>query len=165
MTEIGESFGIKSTFNETGVHLSKSKELAKPFYEKDFIRCPDLAQTIAVMCGGLGMHGLFTGLDTLKIKETDRVAALETELAKVQVWVSKLPPRFSKKSDKEFYQIDGNAVVENAPTFDTYEDHRMAMAMMPLAMLGEIKINEPMVVEKSYPAFWEDIQKLGFEVS
>jgi 3-phosphoshikimate 1-carboxyvinyltransferase len=165
MTEIGESFGIKSTFNNMGVHLSKSEKLAKPFFEKDFIRCPDLAQTIAAICGGLGTHALFTGLETLKIKETDRVAALEAELGKIGVWVSKLPPRFSKKSVKEYYQIEGKATVENAPIFDTYEDHRMAMALMPLAMLGEIKINDPIVVEKSYPAFWKDIQKLGFEVS
>lgn len=164
MTEIGESFGIKSVFNERGVHLSKSEKSAKPFFEKDFIRCPDLAQTVAVMCGGLGMHGLFTGLDTLKIKETDRIAALQNELGKVGVFVSKLPAKFSKKSDKEFYQIDGKTTFENAPTFETYEDHRMAMALMPLAMFGEVKIEEPMVVEKSYPAFWEDIQKLGFEV-
>jgi 3-phosphoshikimate 1-carboxyvinyltransferase len=164
LTAIGESFGVKSTFNESGVHLSKAEKPAKPFFEKDFIKCPDLAQTIAVMCGGLGMHGLFTGLETLKIKETDRVKALEIELAKVQVWVSKLPSRFSKNSSKEYYQVDGKAVVENEPTFDTYEDHRMAMAMMPLAMFGEIKIKDPVVVEKSYPAFWEDIQKLGFEV-
>jgi len=156
-------FGIQTTFNEKGVHLSKKGEV-RPFFEYDFIRCPDLAQTLFVVCGGLGVQGLFTGLETLKIKETDRIEAMKTELGKLQVWLSKLPAKFSKKSDKLYYSIEGKAVVENQPVFPTYEDHRQAMAIAPLGMLGEIKIEEPSVVKKSYPAFWTDIQKLGFTV-
>lgn len=156
-------FGLQTTFNEKGVHLSKSGE-PRPFFEYDFIRCPDLAQTIFVVCGGLGVQGLFSGLATLKIKETDRIEAMKNELGKLQVWLSPLPPQFSKKSGKTFYQIEGKAVVENTPIFPTYEDHRQAMAIAPLAMLGAVEIEEPMVVKKSYPAFWEDIQKLGFLV-
>ena len=137
----------------------------QPFFEWDFLPCPDLAQTLAVVCGGLGVQGLFTGLETLRIKETDRIAALQSELAKVHTHLMKLPGRFSKKSDKEYYMIEGRSAVQDTPLFHTYEDHRMAMAFAPLAMLGEIKIEHPGVVEKSYPAFWEDIQKLGFRVS
>jgi len=156
-------FGVQTTFNKKGVHLSKSGE-PRPFFEYDFIRCPDLAQTIFVVCGGLGVQGLFSGLSTLKIKETDRIEAMKNELGKLQVWLSQLPPQFSKKSGKTFYQIEGKAVVENTPVFPTYEDHRQAMAIAPLGMLGIVEIEEPMVVKKSYPAFWEDIQKLGFVV-
>ena len=89
--------------------------------------------------------GLF-GLKTLRIKETDRIAALQAELAKVQVYLSPLPKRFSPKSDKEYFMIDGKAVVDTNPTFPTYEDHRQAMAIAPLAQLGQINVEEPEVV-------------------
>ncbi len=164
LAKMMESFCIKTSFNKKGVRLTKykTKKIASLF-EWDFLKCPDLAQTLAVVCGGLGVQGLFSGLETLRIKETDRIAALQTELAKVQVYVSPLPKRFSPKSDKEYYMIDGKAIVEK-PTFPTYEDHRMAMAFAPLAMLGPIEVEEAMVVEKSYPLFWKDIKKLGFKI-
>jgi len=165
LVDMMEQFGIKSTFNEEGVHLTKTGAELPPVFEWDFIKCPDLAQTIAVICGGLGVQGLFTGLKTLRIKETDRIAALQAELAKVQVYLSPLPKRFSPKSDKEYFMIDGKAVVDTNPTFPTYEDHRQAMAIAPLAQLGQINVEEPEVVGKSYPLFWEDISKLGFEVT
>ncbi len=158
-----QTFGVESLWGKNTVQLTKLPG-AKPFFEWDFLPCPDVAQTLAVVCGGLGVHGLFSGLETLRIKETDRIAALQNELAKVQVFLSKLPDRFSKKPDKEFFMVEGKAVVEGSPLFHTYEDHRMAMAFAPLAMLGEIRIEEPGVVEKSYPAFWEDLKGLGFEV-
>jgi 3-phosphoshikimate 1-carboxyvinyltransferase len=164
LTKMMTKFGVQTTFNEKGVHLSKSGE-PRSFFEYDFIRCPDLAQTLFVVCGGLGVQGLFTGLETLKIKETDRIKAMQTELRKMQVSLSQLPSQFSKKSGKTFYQIEGKAIVENTPVFPTYEDHRQAMAIAPLSMLGEVEIEEPMVVRKSYPAFWEDIQKLGFIIT
>ena len=156
-------FGIESTFNENGIHLKKSGTTPTQMFEYDYLECPDIAQTLAVICGGLGTMGLFTGLDTLSIKETDRIAALQNELMKVQVFFSKLPPKFSKKSDKIFYMTEGKATLEE-PTFATYEDHRMAMAFAPLALLGKVNIEKPMVVEKSYPNFWKDLESLGFEV-
>ncbi len=157
-----EQFGITTTFNEKGIHLKKSGNAPEPMFEYDFLECPDIAQTLAVICGGLGTMGLFTGLDTLSIKETDRIAALQNELQKVQVFFSKLPPKFSKKSDKTLYMTEGKAVLD-MPTFATYEDHRMAMAFAPLALLGNIKVENPMVVVKSYPDFWKDLETLGFE--
>lgn len=160
----GEDFGITTTFNETGLHLKKSGKAPTKVFEYDFLECPDIAQTLAVICGGLGTMGLFTGLDTLSIKETDRIAALQNELQKVQVFFSKLPPKFSKKSDKTFYMTEGKAIFQN-PTFETYEDHRMAMAFAPLALLGKINVENPMVVEKSYPNFWKDLEQLGFEIN
>ncbi|MBK9016372.1 MAG: 3-phosphoshikimate 1-carboxyvinyltransferase [Saprospiraceae bacterium] len=158
-----QTFGVESLWGKNTVQLTKLAGV-KPFFEWDFLPCPDVAQTLAVVCGGLGVHGLFSGLETLRIKETDRIAALQNELAKVQVFLSKLPDRFSKKPDKEFFMVEGKAVVEGSPLFHTYEDHRMAMAFAPLAMLGEIQVEHPQVVEKSYPAFWEDLKGLGFEV-
>ncbi len=157
------SFGVETRFEGHTAHLTKQPgAAAKPFFEWDFLPCPDIAQTLAVVCGAMGVQGLFTGLETLRIKETDRIAALQNELAKVQVFLSKLPTRFAKKSEKEYFMLEGKAVVEGSPVFQTYEDHRMAMAFAPLAMLGEVGIEEPKVVDKSYPAFWVDLKQLGF---
>ncbi|MEZ4958774.1 MAG: 3-phosphoshikimate 1-carboxyvinyltransferase [Saprospiraceae bacterium] len=158
-----QSFGVESVFSNNEVQLSKVGQ-ANPFFEWDFLPCPDVAQTLAVICGGLGVHGLFSGLETLRIKETDRISALQNELAKVHVFFSKLPARFSKKTEREYYMVEGKAEVSSLPVFETYDDHRMAMAFAVLAMLGEIEIENPMVVEKSYPAFWEDLKKLGFVI-
>ncbi len=159
-----EKFGIHTIFNDQGIRLTKSGSALPPVFEYDFIECPDLAQTLAVICAGLGVHGVFTGLQTLSIKETDRIAALRNELGKVHAFLSKLPEKFSKNSGKQYYQIEGRAFIENTPAFATYEDHRMAMAFAPLAMFGAIQIEEPNVVEKSYPDFWADLEKLGFVV-
>lgn len=157
--------GVETEYTAQGLRLRKSGRPAAPVLEQDFILCPDVAQTMAVTCAGMGIHGLFTGLETLRIKETDRIAALKTELAKVGVTMAKLPPHFSKKSGQEYHSIDGQAEVSGCPVFDTYEDHRMAMAFAPLAMLGEIAVADPAVVGKSYPDFWADIRGLGFEVT
>lgn len=164
LAEIMNAFGVKTTFNDTGIRLTKHERSIVPMFEYDFVKCPDIAQTIAVVCGGLGIQGLFTGLQTLSIKETDRVVALQNELAKVNVFFSPLPSKFSKKSGKAYYLVEGKAAFSEVPVFDTYEDHRMAMAFAPLAMMETIRINEPMVVVKSYPNFYEDLQQLGFRV-
>lgn len=164
LAEMMQVFSIQTTYNETGVRLTKTDTPTAPIFECDFIKCPDIAQTLAVVCGGLGVQGLFTGLQTLSIKETDRIAALQNELNKVNVFFNKLPAKFSKKSGKDYYMIEGKAAFPEVPVFETYEDHRMAMAFAPLAMLDTIKINEPMVVVKSYPSFYEDLETLGFEV-
>ncbi len=165
LSSMMEKFNIKTEFNERGIHLIKNNNALPPVFEYNFIECPDLAQTLAVICAGLGVHGVFTGLQTLSIKETDRIAALKNELGKVQAFLSKLPEKFSKNSGKQYYHVEGKAVVEGAPTFATYEDHRMAMAFAPLAMFGKIQIEEPNVVEKSYPDFWQDLERLGFKVA
>ena len=163
IAEIMQKFGVQTIYKDGFVYLKKSGEQRVNMFEWDFILCPDIAQTVAVVCAGLGVQGLFTGLETLKIKETDRIQALQNELGKLQVFLSQLPPRFSKRSNKTYYMLEGKALF-NEPQFPTYDDHRMAMAFAPLAMYSPIRIEDPMVVEKSYPAFWEDVQKLGFEV-
>ena len=168
--EMGFHFGVDTTFidatdsQEGGLHLKKSGEPMTEMFEWDFLKCPDIAQTFAVICAGTGVQGLFTGLETLFIKETDRVAALKNELAKVGSSFVKLPAKFSQKSQKQYFMVEGKAQWDKIPLFPTYEDHRMAMAFAPLAMINTIKIEDPSVVEKSYPEFWEDLKKLGFEI-
>jgi 3-phosphoshikimate 1-carboxyvinyltransferase len=164
VAEMMEGFGVKTRFYKNSLRLTKSKN-KKQLFQWDFLRCPDIAQTLAVACGAVGKNGIFTGLETLYIKETDRVAALKNELRKVDVTFVKLPKSMSKKSQKEYFMTEGAANLEKTPTFFTYEDHRMAMAFAPLAMLGDIQIEHPEVVEKSYPQFWEDLKLLGFEIS
>ncbi len=164
VTEIGFHFGVDTVYTEGGVHLKKTGNPKTEFFEWNFVKCPDIAQTLAVVCAGRNVQGLFTGLETLFIKETDRVAALKNELAKVGVSFVKMPARFSQKSQKQYFMVEGKLNFESTPTFPTYEDHRMAMAFAPLAMFHEIEIEEPAVVGKSYPQFWEDLKKLGFEV-
>jgi 3-phosphoshikimate 1-carboxyvinyltransferase len=162
LAEFMEAFGVKTTFNQNGIHLSKTGQTLAPQFDYDFLLCPDLAQTIAVVCGGMGITGRFTGLETLRIKETDRIAALETELAKVGV---KVEAEHLDKDGKEYFRCSGQAVVaQPAPEFATYEDHRMAMAFAPLAFFGPIVVHEPAVVVKSYPDFWRDLEKLGFVI-
>lgn len=155
IAKIGEHFGIQSQFNETGVRLTKVKNHTQSDFNYNFLECPDIAQTLAVICGGLGVKGEFSGLETLKIKETDRVAALNAELAKAKVNFEEL--------SFDTCKIEGKATFDAIPQFPTYEDHRMAMAFAPLAMLHEVLIEAPKVVEKSYPDFWKDLESLMFE--
>jgi 3-phosphoshikimate 1-carboxyvinyltransferase len=176
-TELGFHFGVDTifeenteksgdnpTFTEGVLKLRKTGNPTAELFEWDFLKCPDIAQTFAVICAGSGVQGLFTGLETLFIKETDRVAALKTELAKGGVVFSKLPKKFAQRSQKQFFMIEGKIEFKETPTFPTYEDHRMAMAFAPLAMLHPVRIGDPSVVNKSYSNFWRDLTILGFEI-
>ncbi len=163
IAKIGTSFGVNTEFRNKEIRLTKSKEKTTDSFEYDFIKCPDIAQSVSTMAAGLGISALFSGLQTLRIKETDRIAALQTELAKVQVYLSKLPEKFSKNSGIEYFLQEGNASKGDIPpVFATYKDHRMAMAFGPLSILFPIEIEEHMVVTKSYPNYWSDLEKLGF---
>ncbi len=166
-TELGFHFGVDTLFDENTEGVLKLKKSGHPtpeLFEWDFLKCPDIAQTFAVICAGSGVQGLFTGLETLFIKETDRVAALKNELAKGGVVFSKLPAKFAQRSQKQFFMIEGKTNFEQIPTFPTYEDHRMAMSFAPLAMFQPVRIEDPAVVNKSYSNFWHDLTTLGFEV-
>ena len=152
---IMKRLGIKTLYEKDGVRLQKTSSKRSPF-KYDFTPCPDLAQTMAVLCAALGVEAHMTGLHSLKIKETDRLTALKIELAKFGA---------------EVEIINDNAlhipITElHAPTepLQTYHDHRMAMAFAPLALLFPITINSPEVVQKSYPSFWEDMEKMGFRL-
>jgi len=156
ITEIMANFGITSQFKDGGVYLQKE---AKPILRKifDLKECPDLAQTVIVVCAALGHDATFTGLETLKIKETDRIAALQNELAKIGV-------KLTEKG--QVYKLDTSEKhIPEKVTIHTYEDHRMAMAFAPLALIiPQVEIEDPQVVEKSYPAFWKDLEGAGFSI-
>jgi len=109
---------------------------------------------------------MFSGLQTLHIKETDRIAALKNELSKLKVSFSKLPPKFSPKSDDTFYMLQGKITKqEKNINIATYHDHRMAMAFAPLASITGLTIEDPAVVKKSYPDYWIDIAKYGYKIN
>ena len=148
--------GVKTTFQD-GVTLRKSGHCVRHL-EYDFTNVPDLAQTIVVTCCALGVSFHFTGLQTLKIKETDRIEALKTELRKLGFVLTDVGGR-------ELIW-DGRRTTPPAahPAIDTYDDHRMAMAFAPLSLQAPISINNPQVVSKSYPHFWRDLQAAGFTV-
>ncbi len=162
IVKIAESFGVRSTFKNDQLVLTKDASLKKDIFEYDFLQAPDLAQSVAVMAAGLGIYSVFTGLDTLKIKETDRITALRQELEKLQVFVSLLPAKFSPKSDVEYYAINGTVSAENPVEIETYKDHRMAMAFAPIAAIVPMRILKPKVVTKSYSNYWKDLETLGF---
>ncbi|MGZ3874033.1 MAG: 3-phosphoshikimate 1-carboxyvinyltransferase [Mucilaginibacter sp.] len=155
ITELMANFGITSQFKDGGVLLQKEpKALSRKVF--DLKECPDLAQTIIVVCAALGHDATFTGLETLKIKETDRIKALQNELAKIGV-------KLVEKG--QVYKLDCSEKRLPERIFvNTYDDHRMAMAFAPLALLiPEVEIEDADVVEKSYPAFWKDLAKVGID--
>ena len=146
-----DQLGVRTQFEEDGVVLTK-KAVAETFTQ-DFSDCPDLAQTIAVVCAANGMSATLTGLESLRIKETDRIAALQNELRKIGATL--------EESDNVGKIIPPTGELAKAATFATYEDHRMAMALAPLIMKMDVTIEDPEVVNKSYPRFWEDLTKVG----
>jgi 3-phosphoshikimate 1-carboxyvinyltransferase len=157
LVAIFEKFGVETIFNtNNSITVSKSTT-----HELQPIICnlnnsPDIAQTIAVTCFGLGLECHLTGLHTLKIKETDRLEALQKELSKLGATVSITADSLTLAPSKRM-----NSEVKIA----TYNDHRMAMAFAPLALKTGIIIENAEVVSKSYPSFWEDLKKIGFSVS
>jgi 3-phosphoshikimate 1-carboxyvinyltransferase len=157
IAEIMQIFGVNTTYLENGIVIEKVAQEIKP-HLINFKECPDLAQTVVVCAALLGKEFSFEGLQTLKIKETDRIFALQTELAKIGVKLI--------ETQADVYQLFCEEMeIPEDITIATYEDHRMAMAFAPMAMkIKNVLIEEAMVVEKSYPLFWEDLKKLGFDV-
>ncbi|MGD1998696.1 MAG: 3-phosphoshikimate 1-carboxyvinyltransferase [Flavobacteriaceae bacterium] len=153
LVDIYRQLGVSAGLDENQLALSKSADGVNELV-CDLANAPDIAQTIAVSCFGIGIGCHLTGLHTLKIKETDRLLALQTELSKLGADIDvtdnslHLKPRLG-------------AIVPNV-AIDTYHDHRMAMAFAPLGLLVPITINDPEVVSKSYPSFWSDFEDLGF---
>lgn len=153
IVEIMAQLGVKSTFTEEGVLLTKIP--AQQSLSWDFTNCPDLAQTVAVTCVAKGIEATFTGIESLKIKETDRILALQNELAKFGGSLTEVVVNTE-------YKVSGSGFTFGSEdiTIATYDDHRMAMAFAPLAMLADLTIEEPHVVVKSYPSFWDDLKKV-----
>ena len=151
IVEIMSHLGIKSTFEKGGVSLEKQKVTGLKSW--DFTHCPDLAQTVAVTCAILGQNTLFTGLESLRIKETDRIYALQKELAKFNAEL--------KEISHESFQVIPSVTMPRQVQIHTYEDHRMAMAFMPLVTKTNLRIEDPEVVNKSYPSFWKQVTQAG----
>lgn len=164
IVQMAKSFGVETIFSEDLLTIKKSEgKEHKPYLELDFITFPDLFQTVAVMTGAHSMHGVFTGLDTLPLKETDRISALQEELTKCGIFLNKMPEKFSGKKGKTIYFMEGNFVLPGEETvFNTYSDHRMAMSIAMLGVIGKVYIADEDVVTKSYPTFWKDLETLGF---
>ena len=154
--------GVKTEFESTAegkptTVTLKAHRCLLPRLDYDFTGSPDLAQTFVVCCCAMGVKFKFTGLASLKIKETDRIEALKKELKKVG---------FVIKDENDNTLIwDGETCAPSMEPIDTYEDHRMAMAFAPLAFkFPQIEINNPEVVSKSYPHYWEDLKSVGFTI-
>lgn len=149
--------GVETEFTKDGVILTKTNRIAKKLFH-NFINEPDLAQTFVVTCCMMGVPFLFTGLQTLKIKETDRIEALKAEMKKLGYIIT--------DSQNSILEWDGERCEPDAnPIIATYEDHRMAMAFAPATLkIDNLLIAEPMVVTKSYPYYWEDLRKARFSV-
>ena len=155
--------GVKTTFETTKEGVPTTVTLRNngrcvPRLEYDFVNSPDLAQTFVVCCMMLGVPFYFRGLSTLKIKETDRIEALKTE-------ARKLGYVLHDKNNSELYWDGERCEPQADAAIDTYEDHRMALAFAPAAFrMDGLRINNPQVVSKSYPHFWEDVKAAGFEL-
>lgn len=158
------SFGIESIFSNRSVRITKTNNDSVPFYEYDFISQPDIAQTISIVGAAKGTSMLFSGLQTLAIKETDRTKALKKELNKYGVSFVKMPTRFVQKSEVQYYMQEGTATPNDDAEIETYDDHRMAMAFAPLSLIMPLRIKDKEVVRKSYPSYWKDLEQLGFNI-
>ena len=154
---VNTTFAVPKSDTPTSVTL-RCTGRRLPRLEYDFVNSPDLAQTFVVCCVAMDIKFRFTGLQTLKIKETDRIEALKTELRKFGYVINDVDGR-ELVWDGERCEPDANPVVS------TYDDHRMALAFASLAFkLGQVRIEHPQVVTKSYPSYWDDLRKAGFTV-
>ncbi len=155
IADIYRQFGVHSVFSENMIILSKSQVKKPRSICLDLADAPDLAQTIAVTCLGLGIKFELKGLHTLRIKETDRLLALENEIRKLGGTAETTSDSIRGYSTEKLKENIG---------IETYHDHRMAMSFAPLALRTNLIIRDAGVVSKSYPAFWEDMKLLGFKI-
>lgn len=155
LVRIYKEFGVETSFSNNSITLTKVSEHkeAKSF---NLINAPDIAQTIAVTCFALGVACDLQGLHTLKIKETDRLVALKTEIEKLGGQVD--------ITNDTLYLHPSN-IINDKVSIATYHDHRMAMAFAPLALKKSLIIEDAMVVSKSYPTYWDDLKALGFKIT
>lgn len=149
------SFGVETQFTGSSAILTKTGQSQPETMNYDFTDCPDIAQTLVCTCAALSRPFHFTGLQTLKVKETDRILALQQELRKLGVAV---------EATDDSLSYDGAVALNREPvSIATYKDHRMAMSFAPLALVHHgISMEEAEVVSKSYPGFWNDLRKIGF---
>jgi len=152
LTDIYKNLGVVTTFKNSSLILKNNGEINKDYFKNlDLKNAPDIAQTISVSCFGLGIECFLTGLHTLKIKETDRLVALKNELEKLGGHV---------EITNQTLHLKKSLKIKRDISIKTYDDHRMAMAFAPLALRVPISIEDPNVVSKSYPTFWDDFKKI-----
>lgn len=152
---IYERFGVETSSAGEALVISKAKEASGTRMAYDFTDCPDIAQTLVCTCAALQVPFQFTGLQTLKVKETDRILALQQELKKFGI---------SLEATADALSFDGRSALSPEPVLvATYHDHRMAMSFAPLALRHDrLSIEAAEVVSKSYPQFWDELRKIGF---
>lgn len=155
IVKIMEKMGVKTTYTPEGAHLTRTFSIFKEI-NINFKTCPDLAQTVMVTAAMRGITLQMTGLESLRIKETDRIAAMQAELKKLGAVLT--------ESNNSWTMTPGN-VPKLVNTIETYDDHRMAMAFAPVAQLQDIMIDDPDVVQKSYPAYWDDLKAVGITIT
>lgn len=156
LAEIYHHFGVLTEFKENTITLTKQQKSSSESLVLDLKNAPDIAQTIAVTCFGLGIACDLSGLHTLKIKETDRLEALKEELSKLGADID---------VTNETLHLKASTKIKENIAIATYNDHRMAMAFAPLALRVPIKINDANVVTKSYRSFWKDMQQIGIKLT
>jgi len=156
LVNIYKEFGVTTAFEENQIRITKMAECSAQSLNFELNNSPDIAQTIAVSCFGLGIACDLYGLHTLKIKETDRLEALKIELEKLGATVS---------ITEDSLHLKSSSTIKSNVSIDTYQDHRMAMAFAPLALKTSLKINETEVVSKSFPSFWTDLKSLGIQIN
>ncbi len=162
LADIFQNFGIMTEFLKNGVRLTKVKKKLDDYYF-DFSDYPDIAPAVITTCAALGLRGRFEGLKSLRIKETDRIRALKNEYKKLGL---NLEPDSPAELISKIEFINPQFKASTDFRIDTYGDHRMAMTFAPLSMkLGAIRIENPDVVSKSYPQYWEHLSSLGFEIA
>ena len=157
IVEIYKQFGVETNFHNNKIHLKKNNIDLPDSISINLRDNPDLAQTIIVTCLGLGVDCKLEGLQTLKVKETDRLLALKREIEKFEVDTIAV-------SDQSI-TLKNNSKLKSGVSINTYDDHRMAMSFAPLSIINPIVINNPEVVSKSYLNFWNDLESIGFNIS
>lgn len=155
IADIMEWVGVQSNFVNNSLVLAKKNHFDKIIW--DFKDCPDLAQTVLPTCAAKGISGEFTGLESLRIKETDRIVALQNELAKIGATLTE--PQTGN------WILTPGKITGRPITIETYHDHRMAMGLAPWATQTDLRIEDPSVINKSYPGFWEDMKTVGFGIT
>jgi 3-phosphoshikimate 1-carboxyvinyltransferase len=159
--EIFEPLGVKTINTPNGIVIKKTKRKIKSF-EYDFSNNPDLVPTLVATCVGLKIPFRFYGIEILRQKDTDRVMALQTQMIKLGAKI-----KVEKKGESETLTFDGKAKISlrKPITFSTFGDHRIAMSLAPLSIIGlKLNIEDPRVVSKSYPCYWDDYKKNGFQI-
>lgn len=157
IADIMEQLGVRAIFTKAGLRLAKGGKHAERL-SVDFSGCPDLAQTVLPACAALQVPGEFKGLESLRIKETDRITALTNELSKIGASLSEVNGKWTLRPGKP-------GDMPSTLKIQTYGDHRMAMGFAPLATKTNLVIEDAQVVRKSYPDFWKDVAGIGFFTS